>query len=208
MKKSPLLLLLTVVSGVHAADLGTWGDLYPIAEPDLIGTIHQRLGDMEKDGELARQQDAFKKRVIEHTLRPTPVQGLAIAQENTTRLVDPTFVVSRDIDDGKGHVFARKGQKVNPLDNVPFIDTLYFIDADDARQVAWMQHQPVSLNDKIILVSGDIQKATKVLGRRVYFDQNAVMSRKFALTAVPARVTAAPDERHLEVDTFAVEDER
>ena len=207
MKRACLMLLLCGLSGAHAADLGTWGTLYPIAEPDLIGTIKSRLGDMEKSGELAQKQEDFKQRVIENSLRPAPVRGLAIAQENTTRLYDPSFVVSQDISDHQGTVFAKEGQHVNPLDSVPFMQTLYFIDADDKRQLAWFKSQKsTTLGVKVILVNGDIAQATKALGTRIYFDQDGVLTKKFSLTAVPARVIAAPDGEHLQIDTFAVED--
>ena len=42
----------------------------------------QRLKAMEASGEMAREQEAFKQRVIENTLRPKPVDGLTLAQEN------------------------------------------------------------------------------------------------------------------------------
>ncbi|MGA5657869.1 type-F conjugative transfer system protein TraW [Rahnella contaminans] len=206
MKRACLIMLLCGLGTARAADLGTWGDLYPIAEPDLVGTIKQRLGDMEKSGELAQKQDEFKQRVIENSLRPAPVRGLAIAQENTTRLYDPTFVVSQDISDHQGTVFAKKGQRVNPLDSVPFMQTLYFIDADDKRQLAWFKSQKsTTLSVKVILVNGDIAQATKALDTRIYFDQDGVLTKKFGLTAVPARVTASPDGKSLEIATFAVE---
>lgn len=205
-KPAAVMMFLLCVGGTSASDLGTWGDLYPIAEPDLVGIIKQRLGDMEKSGELAQKQDEFKQRVIENSLRPAPVRGLAIARENTTRLYDPTYIVSQDISDHQGHVFARKGQRVNPLDSVPFAQSLYFIDADDKRQLAWFKTQKsTTLSAKVILVNGDIALATKALGTRIYFDQDGVLTKKFALTAVPARVTAAPDGVHLQIDTFAVE---
>jgi conjugal transfer pilus assembly protein TraW len=38
-------------------------------------------------------------------------------------------------------VFARKGDVLNPLKTVPFMQTLYFIDGDDPDQVAWMKRQ-------------------------------------------------------------------
>lgn len=209
MKRSCLIVLLCALGTARAADLGTWGDLYPIAEPDLVGTIKQRLGDMEKSGELAQKQDEFKQRVIENSLRPAPVRGLAIARGNTTRLYDPTFIVSQDISDHQGTVFAKKGQRVNPLDSVPFAQTLYFIDADDQRQLAWFKSQKsTTLSAKVILVNGDIAQATKALGTRIYFDQDGVLTKKFSLTAVPARVIAAPDGKHLQIDTFAVEDKK
>jgi len=205
MKRLCLVMVLRV-SAAQAVDLGTWGDLYPITEPDLIGTIEQRLHDMEESGELAQKQNEFKQRVIENSLRPKPVNGLAIAQKNTTRLFAPSFVVDRDIADHQGIVFARKGQRVNPLDSIPFAQTLYFIDADDKRQLAWyLAQKPDTVMVKVVLVNGDIAQATKALGTRIYFDQDGVLTKKFALTAVPARVTAAPDGHHLQIDTFVVE---
>lgn len=52
-----LALGLTLLTGsVTAADLGTWGDLWPVAEPDMLTVIESRLqtlaqsGEMEKDG--------------------------------------------------------------------------------------------------------------------------------------------------------------
>ena len=57
----------------------------------------------------------------------------------------------------------------------------------------------------MILVNGDIRKATNTLDTRIYFDQEGVLSRKFALTAVPAKVSAAPGGLRLQVDTFTLE---
>lgn len=72
MKKGLLALLL--ISGVaQAKNLGTWGEMYPIAEQDMLTTIQTRLKAMEASGEMAREQEAFKQRVIENTLRPKPV---------------------------------------------------------------------------------------------------------------------------------------
>jgi conjugal transfer pilus assembly protein TraW len=102
-------------------------------------------------------------------------------------------------------VFARKGQVINPLDTVPFTDTLYFIDADNPQQLSWIKAQkPGTLTYRVILVNGDIREATKALDTRIYFDQDGTLSRKFELKAIPARVTLSEDRRRLRVDTFAL----
>ncbi|MHA3699942.1 type-F conjugative transfer system protein TraW [Yersinia enterocolitica] len=205
MKRQSLFLLCLPLS-VWAKDLGIWGEMYPIAEQDMLTTIQTRLKAMEASGELAQEQEAFKKRVIEHTLRPKPVEGLMLAQENTTHYIDPSLTVSEDLKDHNGQVFARKGQVINPLDSVSFNDTLYFIDGDNPEQVAWMKRQkPATLQYRIILVNGDVRETTQALDARIYFDQDGVLSRKFALTAIPARVTLAEDHQRLRVDTFALE---
>lgn len=205
MKYLPLLTLFLFPFSLYGKDLGTWGALYPIAEQDMLTTIQTRLKAMEASGEMAREQEAFRQRVIANTLRPKPVEGLTLAQENTTHYIDPSLTVSEDLKDHQGRVFARKGQVINPLDTVLFTDTLYFIDADNPQQLAWMKAQkPGTLTYRVILVNGDIREATKALDARIYFDQDGTLSRKFELKAIPARVTLAEDLRRLRVDTFAI----
>lgn len=206
MRAACVYIALALSGQAHAANLGTWGDLYPITEPDMLTTIHDRLQTMQESGELAEQQEAFKQRVIKNSLRPAPVRGLKLATQNSTHFIDPTFVVGQDLADHEGRVFARKGDKVNPLDSVPFLQTLFFIDADDDRQIAWMRNQrPATPIYKVILVNGDIRKATEQLDTRIYFDQEGVLSQKFALTAVPAAVHAAPNGKRLQIDTYSLE---
>jgi len=200
-----LVISLLLSGAVQAKELGTWGELYPVVEEDMLTTIQTRLKAMEASGEMAREQEAFKQRVIENTLRPKPVEGLRLAQENTTHYIDPSLTVSEDLKDHQGRVFARKGQVINPLDTVPFTDTLYFIDADNPQQLSWMKAQkPGTLTYRVILVNGDIREATKALDTRIYFDQDGTLSRKFELKAIPARVTLSEDRRRLRVDTFAL----
>lgn len=200
-----LVISLLLSGALQAKELGTWGELYPVAEEDMLSTIHNRLKAMEESGEMAREQEAFKERVIRNTLRPKPVPGLRIARDNTTHYIDPSLTVSEDLKDHEGRVFARRGQVVNPLDTVPFTDTLYFIDADNPAQLEWMKVQkPGTLTYRVILVNGDIREATKALDTRIYFDQDGTLSQKFGLKAIPARVTLAEDGRRLRVDTFAM----
>lgn len=203
----PYLLVMLVLCGhAQAANFGTWGELYPIHEQDMLTMIHERLEAMQESGELAQQQEAFKERVIKNSLRPAPVEGLRLATKDSTHFIDPTFVVGQDLADQHGRVFAHKGERINPLKSVPFTQTLYFIDGDDPRQLTWMRQQhPTTTIYKVILVNGDIRKSTQQLDTRIYFDQDGVLSRKFALTAVPAKVTAAPDGARLQVDTYTLE---
>ena len=102
-------------------------------------------------------------------------------------------------------MFARKGDVVNPLKTVPFMQTLYFINGDDADQIAWMKRQvPETLMSKIILVRGSVPDTSAALDSRIYFDQNGVLSKRFGLTTVPARITPAPSGERLNIETFPV----
>ena len=196
-------LLLCLPLSVSAADLGVWGDIYPIQEQSMLGLIQQRLGDMQASGELAEKQQQFKERVIENTLRPIPVGGLVTDTASHTHYVDPSITVAQDMADDKGQVFARQGQRINPLDTVPLASTLYFIDGDDKRQVTWMAQQtPPTVNYKVILVGGNIKDATTALNTRMYFDQQGVLSQKFALKYIPAVVSQ--EDKRLKVVSAAM----
>lgn len=186
--KLPLLITLSLSFPLAAKDLGTWGDLWPVQEQSMLSFIQQRLGDMEKSGQLAELQQGFKERVVENTQRPPPVAGLRTDTRAHTHRVDPTVSLREDMADHNGTVFARKGQRINPLDTVSLPGPLYFLDADDKRQTDWLAQQPAVLNRKVILVSGNIRDATKRLDTRIYFDQNGELSRRFGLTYIPAVV--------------------
>jgi len=203
----PALPVLLFCAAAGAKDLGTWGDLYPVAEPDLLDTLRGRLAEMEKSGELARHQAALLDAVTQSALRPAPVAGIGRADAHHTRFADPSFTVAQDIATPDGAVIARRGQRVNPLESVPFTQTLWFIDADDPRQIAWVKRQAAAgAASKIILVKGSVRAAADALDARVYFDQQGALSRRFGLTAVPARVAAAPDGLRLQVDEYAEEE--
>lgn len=186
--KLPLLAALLLSFPLAAKDLGAWGDLWPVQEQSMLSFIQQRLGDMEKNGQLAELQQGFKERVVENTLRPPPVAGLRTDTRAHTHRVDPTVSLSEDMVDHNDTVFARKGQRINPLDTVSLPGPLYFLDADDKRQTDWLAQQQPVLNRKVILVSGNIRDATKRLDTRIYFDQNGELSRRFGLTYIPAVV--------------------
>lgn len=40
------------------------GEMYPIAEQDMLTTIRTRLKAMEASGEMAREQEAFKNALL------------------------------------------------------------------------------------------------------------------------------------------------
>ena len=189
----------------QAADLGTWGDLWPVREQDMLQLITQRLQTLQTTGKWDQTMDEFKQRVIENSQRPAPVEGIKRAEKYEQRWFDPSIRLTEDLKDNKGRVFARKGDVVNPLKTVPFVQTLYFINGDDADQIAWMKRQvPETLMSKIILVRGSVPQTSAVLDSRIYFDQNGVLSQRFGLTTVPARITPAPSGERLNIETFPV----
>jgi len=186
-----------------ATDFGTWGDLWPVQERDMLELITQRLEGLEKSGQLGQLMTEFKQRVMDNSQRPPPVEGIQRAERYEQRWFDPSIRLAEDIRDNKGRIFALKGQVINPLKTVPFMQTLYFIDGDDPDQVAWMKRQvPDTLMSKIILVKGSVPDTSDALDSRIYFDQNGVLSERFGLTTVPARITPTPSGERLNIETF------
>lgn len=91
-----LIALLVWGQSVAAADLGTWGDLWPVKEPDMLTVIMQRLTALEQSGEMGRKMDAFKERVIRNSLRPPAVPGIGRTEKYSSRLFDPSVRLAAD----------------------------------------------------------------------------------------------------------------
>ncbi|EMD3682019.1 type-F conjugative transfer system protein TraW [Salmonella enterica] len=209
MKGRAMIALLVWGQSVAAADLGTWGDLWPVQEPDILAVIMHRLEVLQQSGEMSKKMDEFKARVARNSLRPPAVEGVTRTEKYASRLFDPSVRLADDIRDNEGRVFARKGEVMNPLQYVPFNQTLYFINGDDPEQMDWMKHQtPLTLESKIILVRGSIPQSQTALDSRIYFDQNGVLCHRLGIDQVPARVTGVPGDRLLKVEFIPVGDKK
>ncbi|HAM2859210.1 TPA: type-F conjugative transfer system protein TrbI [Escherichia coli] len=133
------------------------------------------------------------------------VPGIGRTEKYSSRLFDPSVRLAADIRDNEGRIFARQGEVMNPLQYVPFNQTLYFINGDDPEQIEWMKRQtPPTLESKIILVQGSIPEMQKALDSRVYFDQNGVICQRLGIDQVPARVSAVSGDRFLKVEFIPV----
>lgn len=201
-----LLAMLSLQAG--AAELGTYGDTWDIRERNLIAVLKDNLKEHFAGRSQADIERDMQKKAEDEAMRPPPVAGLTTARETHSRLFDPSFTVQRDIADQNGVVFAHKGQVVNPFDVIPVFDeTLYFIDADDDRQIAWMKQQvPHTTTSRVILVNGNVRDSADALGSRVYFDQTGNITKKFGITQVPAEVKQAPGKKLFLITEFGLPD--
>jgi len=197
------LTLLILSASAGAKDLGTWGNVFEPAEQDMLDFIQNRLKGMEQSGELDRLKNEATERVKQNAVRPKPVEGLTRALKYRAFAFDPTLTVQETLTDMKGNIIARKGDKVNPLDKVPFSQVLYFIDGDDKEQVDWTKQQIAGqTNFKIILVNGNIKETSDALDERIFFDQSGVLTRKFGFEHIPVRISR--DDRVLKVEEIPV----
>lgn len=169
----------------EARDLGIIGPTFEIQEKNLLKVIEERLKDLEVAGKLESHHKTLQERVRHSIVRPQPVAGFQKATSYTTRNHDPSFVLDKDIKDHEGNLIAKKGSIYNPLDNHSFGKPLVFIDGDDLTQVTWALAQ----KGKIVLIQGTPLRLAKSYGKIFFFDQGGVLSKKFGLTHVPAKIS-------------------
>lgn len=191
-----------------ASEIGTFGDTWDIREHDLISVLKKNLEQHFAGKTQAQIEQEMQKKAEDQAMRPPPVEGITTGRETHSRLFDPSFTVQRDIADQNGVVFAHRGDRVNPFDVIPLFDeTLYFIDADDDRQIAWMKQQvPRTTSSRVILVNGNVRDGATALGSRVYFDQTGSITKKFGITQVPAQVKQAPGQKRFLITEFGLPD--
>ena len=202
------ILALFIANTSHAKNLGVWGTLFPVEEQDIREFIYQRLNEMEQNGEMAKLKETFIKNVKEHSIRPTPVTGLTVI-ENTkkpkTFYFDPTYILNKDIDDDKGNIIAKAGTVINPLDTTKLHGVLFFLNADDERQVSWALNNIKKYDYvKYVLVKGNIKEAGKRLNDRIYFDQYGLMTKKLGIRHIPCIVKQ--EGKRLQIQEFLLED--
>ena len=184
MKKIILFGMVCFLPGmVAAADLGVDGEVWPIAEPDLTESIRAELGRAEVDGRL----DVFNDRIAgqaKTALLNRPSLGLPHAKQKRSWLHDPSITVAQDIRTHTGVLIAARGTRVNPLEQVSLRQVLIFIDGEDNHQVDWA----IGQSGKIILTGGNPGTLMEDRQHRFFFDQSRVLTTRFGIAAVPARV--------------------
>ena len=194
------LVIATQFGLAHAEDLGVIGKTYDIAERDLIEAMKDKLRQMEKTGELAKKQDEYKNRVMSGIEHPRPIPGIQATETANTYYYDPSIVTDKDIADATGKILYPRGTRVNPLDYIGWNKYLLFVDGRDQKQldltkrITAASDRPV----KLVLVAGEPLNLMRRWKTQVYYDQGGILTRRFAITRVPAMVRQ--EGRRLRID--------
>jgi conjugal transfer pilus assembly protein TraW len=98
-----------------------------IEEPDMIAEIHRRIA--------AIDWNARKEAAIARWWERARFEHLSSATEPRERRIDPTLEIYQDIRAPNGQFVARAGERINPLDNLPFTMRLIVFDATSPKQV-------------------------------------------------------------------------
>lgn len=192
-----IVLIFVGLTNVPAKDLGVDGTLWPITEPDLLVSIQEQLHAARADGRMAHFNQAVQGQIAQAFDTP---RRLNLARATKPRLwsIDPTVVVSRNIHTPDGVLIAAAGTRLNPLAHVGLRQPLLFINGRDPDQLDWALAQTKASSDpasqsfdthnpaKIILTDGKPAQLMAAHDRRFYFDQKAVLSSRFKITALPA----------------------
>lgn len=95
-----------------AGDLGRLGEVYDIAEIDLLEEIKRRMAAIDW---RQKQQQAIARFWGQQKFEVLPV-----ALEDRERVIDMTITAPRNLTAPNGQLIVRAGQTVNPLDKMPF----------------------------------------------------------------------------------------
>ncbi|MDE0855991.1 MAG: type-F conjugative transfer system protein TraW [Nevskia sp.] len=192
-------LVLTVAFGTEppahqSDDLGTVGPQFPIQETDMLDAILARAREKQNNGEAQKLEQHMREQAQGYATAP-PSLNLPRAGQDRRMAFDPSVYVPSDIKDASGRVMIPAGTSVNPLQHFAFDETLFFVDASDPDQVAWLKQrlgeQP-NPSQRVILTGGSPTQLAEQLKQAVYFDQNGALVKKFGIGAVPATVLADP----------------
>lgn len=176
-----------VANATLAANLGNYGDVFPVLEVDIREVIMSRLESLEASGALLHYQEEVQQRVARHIMRPEAV-GLPTTIAPKSFHVDPTVTVNQDIWAPNGLQVAHAGMKLNPFKHVSFSKTLFFFNGDDKHQVAWVKkHYEDYKHVKFILTGGDIRDGANLFGR-IYFDLGGRLTQALQIKHVPSVV--------------------
>ena len=197
-----LLFAAAVPGVVSAKDLGVRGATWPVAEPDLLAQIEERLVEMERSGELARLEQDARADARNNLEEPDPVNGIAPAREERSRLFDPAITVARDIRTADGVVIAAAGTRINPLERTTLARDLLFVDGRRAAEIAWaLEHDSPA---KIVLLAGRPLDLMRRHRRSFFFDQGGRLAARFGLRFTPSLVEQ--DGAQLRITEIPVED--
>ncbi|MGL5720267.1 MAG: type-F conjugative transfer system protein TraW [Alphaproteobacteria bacterium] len=189
--------LILAIGNVMGADLGVRGATFPIQEPDMLTQLEMRLKSLEASGELEKLQKNLVGTVSATIQKPKAVGGLQKTKAFRSFTWDPTIVLPFDLKDAKGTVFYQAGRRLNPLHHRAYEKILFFLDGRDVEQIDWVKEQPLS-KGIVILVAGSPTDVSQALGVRCFFDQKGLLTQKFGIQQVPARVQSEGEVLRIE----------
>ena len=114
-------------------DLNQQGPIYEIAEENFMDTVKRRMAGLDADKMKSEAKNRFWNN--------QKFARLPVARETASFTVDLTFTVKETIQLPSGDVLATKGDKVNPLEVMPFQRIGLVFDGSQPDQVEWARKE-------------------------------------------------------------------
>ena len=192
--------LCTLPASAVVRDLGAIGPTYPIAEPNLLQVILDRLQAAQRSGELDRVNRQAQQRLRDQVENPPPISGVVKTAKARSFHFDPTLQITQAITDADGRVLVPPGTTINPLDVVPLSRPLLFVDARDESQLKRARRLIDERRGqlKLILTGGSYLDLMRRWQRPIFYDQQGLLVQRLGIRQVPALVTQ--DGRRLRID--------
>ena len=192
-------------SDITVVDHGVHGELFTIAEEDMIAVLMRRLASLKESGKLEEFQKEFQEKARKAVLEPRAVSHITPTTHERVFYVDPTLNIEGDIvlPEGMphaGHVLARKGDRINPLHTLKLTKGLLFIDGDDVAQQQLAVHH--SDRFEIVLVKGKPIDLEETLKLPIFFDQGGILTKRYGIAHVPAMLEMDTDGNRLKITEF------
>lgn len=178
-------------SNLSITDHGVHGELFTIAEEDMLQVIQKRLLQLKESGALDAFQRDFTNQAKQRMLEPKAISHITPTTHTRVFYVDPTLTIEGDIviPEGlknAGHILAKKGDRVNPLHTLKPQKGLFFMDGDNE------QHQHFAIQHvhqyDIVLVTGKPLELEKKLNLPIFFDQGGIITKRYGINHVPAKM--------------------
>lgn len=205
MKRILIPILFIAALSALAADLGTVGKVYKIAEQDMMAEIEERASKVDWKAVLKRETENIKKKAGDANLK------LPMAVKKRSFYLDMTYSLDHDINtyDQQGKitgVLYPKGFKYNPLDYIKVKETYVILNGNRNAEVDWFKKK-YALTPLVypLITEGNALQVAEKIGRPVYVLQDN-MKKIFKLEHTVSIVY--PEGRRMRVDEIAVNDEK
>ena len=180
---------LSICTAVPAKNFGTFGETFPVVEESFIEAIQRKMQAMVDSGEWDKHREEFTKKTLDGMKRPKGAQ-LPHAAATQSRYYDPSVILEMDIQLPDGSYLARKGDKINPLEQMNMSKPIAFIDGDEPKQVEWaLQKRKENPKVTIILVNGNWYDLSIKNKTKFWFDQTGEFINRLDIKKTPSFVS-------------------
>lgn len=177
------------VANGKKGDLGKVGQVSKVIERDMIEVAKESV-------DVKKLENSAKERFKSYWQREA-LYNIPTATEKRKRFVDPSVVIEEGITGPDGTVLAYPGERLNPMDAMPFDMVFIVINATDKRQILWAAALIQKLGIRKSMVSTtsmpkadnwDFYVKTVVTLKQPLYVVNDQILRSFDIQKVPSMV--------------------